>query len=76
MNSRDIRERLLRAKLKILAAKLAINEDILIREADSIDLFRDAREAADEFYITINRIPSEKELAEMVATVIKAQLHS
>lgn len=76
MNLRDTRERMLRYKLMLIAQKLSIDEHTLVHEAELIGMMRDAREAADEFYITINRVPSEKEIADMVATVIKAQLHA
>lgn len=74
MNQRDIREHTLEFKLKRIAAKLNIDERDLLNEAKSLGMFRDAREAADEFHININRVPTEQELRETVQHVIRTEL--
>lgn len=62
MNSRDIREHTLKFKLKRIAAKLEISERDLLREAEAIGLFRDAREAAGEVHVTFHGLPSVEEV--------------
>lgn len=55
MDNRTMRENVLRAKLKMIAKKMGIDEDTIIQNAQSLGMFRDAREAANEYIITINQ---------------------
>lgn len=74
MNSRDIREKILRAKLEKLAERLEIDPSTLVREAEKLGIMRDAREATSDLHININRVPTEEELREIVQRVIRTDL--
>lgn len=72
MRQRDNRERLLAAKLRRIAEELNIDSDALIERCRHYGVFRDARESGDEFYITINRIPTEGEMQDMIQATLTA----
>lgn len=66
MSERDVREAILRHKLKMLASAFGVDIGAFLAEAERLNLFRDARESAGEVHIHLHGLPSVAELERTV----------